>query len=140
MLRPEVIHMRAIHACGKKLGLDHTRLSEIVQEPEMYGKRLSEMSEIELRQFRTWLEGKARKVAEKPAAKPAPAKPVWDKQDKRIFKMGFVLGWNNKDLRGFFMRTVKKYDLRKLTAPEKSAVINGLQKVIDGKHIESKRT
>ena len=54
--------------------------------------------------------------------------------------MGFILHWNNKDLRGFFMRTVQKDDLRKLTAAEKSAVIVGLQKVIDGKHIESKRT
>ncbi|HPN44188.1 MAG TPA: hypothetical protein PLP19_11915 [bacterium] len=130
MLRPEVIHKRAIHALGKKLGLDHDRLAEIVRQPDMYGKGLAEMSEIELRQFRTWLEKKVKAVAPKTAV---PAKPVWDKQDKRIFKMGFVLGWNNKDLRGFFMRTVKKDDLRKLTAPEKSAVINGLQKVIDGK-------
>ena len=131
MIRAETVHLRAIHGLGKLLGLDHAALSDIVQGPEMYGKRLSGINEVELREFRTWLQKQTRTVQKQ--IPPGGTKPAWTKQDKRIFKLGFILGWNNKDLRGFFNRVVKKRELRGMSTREKSAVIIGLQKVIDAR-------
>lgn len=129
------VQMRRVHALGKQLGLDHNRLSEICQENQLYQKQLRYMSERQLRELATWLQSKiniARSQLKEPVKAEKPKKYVWTKQDKRIFAMGFDLNWKTKDLRGFFKRTVGKTELKEMTIKEKSSVIVGLTKIIEG--------
>ena len=124
------VHLRAIHALGRELGLDHAALNCCVQDGQ-FGISLGEMSVPELADFAKWLRKKAALLGNKSAI--SRNKPKWDKQDKKIFKLGFLLEWQTRDLRKYFMRIVNKDEIRDLSAKEKAFVIVGMEKVLEHK-------
>lgn len=124
------IKLRAIHALGRELGLDHKEINRVVRDGQ-FGTSLGKMSTPQLTDFVKWLRIKVAILHNK---------PKWDKQARKIFKLGFLLGWTTADLRKFFLRVLKnKNEIRQMNSQEKAFVIVGLQKVLEYKNACAKK-
>jgi len=57
-----------------------------------------------------------------------------DKEQKnKIFKLGYLLGWNCIQIRGFIKRVVKKHDVNVLQREEARKVIEGMKAILKRK-------
>lgn len=119
--------LRRVHACGSKLRMNHDALHDMAQQ--WYAKSLSDMSQRELEDMAAIL---ARQIGNLKSAQ-VKKKHTWTAKDKKIFKLGYLLRWDTQDLKGFMQRTVGKRELKQLTDQEKSFLIVGLEKVLDGR-------
>ena len=119
---PKSILMRRLHGAGKKLGMDHQALTMAAVQYNV--ESLSQLSVPQLREYLVWLQNKADQIK--------PNSRRWSAQDKRIFALGYDLGWDTGSIKKFINHQTGKTSLQKCTIAEKSKVILGMEKIKKG--------
>ena len=112
------MNFRGIWALARSLGLGSDKLHEVVME--VTGKdSLRKLTQREKNQVTRTLRYALRH-----------SYTIDQEQKNKIYKLGFLLHWNCKQIRGFVKVVVKKTDVNILQREEASKVIEGMKAIL----------